>query len=146
MDNCSCNRTGLTICEIVGIILSVIAGVTAGILFSLGLIPLAENLIIVALIIAGLSLVILLGAIISGKGYGGYSKCVCKSGLFVLTGAIGTLISATLAITTGFTITLIASIIFVAFSAFFLVLLIAALICLFTCLIKQNCKCRDEVL
>lgn len=149
MDNCGCNKIGLTVCEIVGIILGLIAGVAAGVVFSLGLIPSIINFVIVALITSGISILVLLGAIALGnnvKGYNSLNKCICKAGRFVLTGAIGTLLSGTLAITTGFTTTAIASIVFVALTAFFFLLLTVALICLFSCLIKQSCKCSEEVL
>lgn len=149
MDNCGINKLGLTICEIVGIILGIIAGVAAGIIFSLGLIPSIISFVIVALITSGVSLLILLGAIAIGnnvKGFNSLNKCICKAGRFVLTGAIGTLLSGTLAITTGFTTTAIASIVFVALTAFFFVLLVVALICLFSCLIKQSCRCREEIM
>ena len=108
MNNCGCNKIGLTICEIVGIVLSIIAGVAAGIIFSLGLIPSIISFVIVALATSGVALLVLLGSLIAAnnmKGYNGFNKCICKSGRFVLTGTIGTLLAATLAITTGFTIT-----------------------------------------
>ena len=149
MNNCGCNKIGLTVCEIVGIVLGIIAGVAAGIVFSIGLIPSTISFVIVALITSGVALLVLLDLLIAAnnmKGYNGFNKCICKSGRFLLTGAIGTLLAGTLAIATGFTITAIASIVFVALTAFFFVLLIVALICLLSCVIKESCRCRDEIM
>ena len=81
MGNCGCEKSGLTACEFIGVIVSIIAGIAVAILFSLGLIPITLNLITIALIMSVVAIFILLGSLYTAnvvKGYNGFYKCICK--------------------------------------------------------------------
>ena len=133
--------------SIVGIFLSIIAGVAVGIIFSTGIIPAIINFIIVALAASGVSLLLLLGALIAANAircYNAFYKCVRNLARFVLAGTIGTLLAATIAITTGLAATSIVAIIFVALSVFFFVLMIVSIVCLFSCIINNTYRMERE--
>lgn len=143
MENCGCSKNGFTACEVVGIILSIIAGVAVGILFSSALIPAIADFIIIALILSAITLVIGFGTLFSAntiKGCNAFYKCTCKFARFLFTGIIGTILAGTIALTAGLITTAIVSIIFVALTAFFFVLMIVAIICLVSCLISRTCE------
>lgn len=141
MCGCECGNNGLNNCIVIGIILALILGVTTGIVYFLGLIPIPLNFITIALIISVASIGILLGTLITAniiEGSNSFRKCVYKFSRFVLAGSFGTFLATTLAVTVGVVDISIISTIFVAISAFFFVLLIVALICLLSCLIKYT--------
>jgi len=60
MENCGCKKSNLTACEFIGVILSLVAGVAVGILFAFGLIPIALNLITIALVFSVVVIAILI--------------------------------------------------------------------------------------
>ena len=141
MMECECGNVGLNNCIVIGIILALIIGVGAGIVYFLGLIPMTLNFIIVALILSVVALGILLGTLITAniiEGYNSFRKCVYKFSRFVLVGSIGTLLATTIAVTVGVVEISIISTILVAISSFFFILLIVALICLLSCIIKYT--------
>ena len=147
MENCGCKKSGLTTCEFIGVILSLIAGVEVGILFSFGLIPITLNFITIAIIMSVIALAILLGSLFTAniiKGNNAFYKCTCRFAKLLLAGSIGTFLATTISAIIGVTVTTIVATIFVALSAFFFVLMITALICLISCIIKQTCRMCDE--
>ena len=147
MECYACQKNGITICEVIGIFLAIIAGVAVGILFAAELIPAIASFIIIALVASAVSLLILVGSLFTAniiKGSNCFYRCICKFARFVLVGSVGTLLAATTAITAGLVVTAIASIILVALSAFFFVLMIVAIICLISCIIQQTCTRERE--
>ncbi len=145
--DCKYKKEGITACEIIGIVISIIVAIAVGILFSAGLIPVALNLITISLIMSVVSLGILLFSLYTAniiRGYNGFYKCVCNFARFVLTGSIGTFLATTISLTIGLAEITIASTIFVAISSFFLVLMIVALICLLSCFINETCRREKE--
>ena len=149
MPNCDCDRRSVSVCNVIAIVLGIIIGVVVGILFAAGLIPVIFNFVVIALIASAIGIFVLLTSLFTAnliKGNNSFYKCTCKYARFVLAGTIGTLISGTLAAVSSLAPTSIASIIFVAFLAFFFVLLVVTTICLLNCIIGQTCKCKyDEV-
>ena len=148
MEDYGCRKNGLSTCEVIGLVLGIIAGVAVGILFSLGLIPSTISFIIIALITSAVVLAILIFSLFGAnaiKGCSAFYKCICKHAGFVLTGAIGTLLAGTIALTAGLTVTALISIIFVALTVFFFVIMITSIICLYSCIIKQICRGRAEI-
>lgn len=147
MGDCGYKNNGVTSCIVVGIVLSIIAGVAVGLLFSAELIPAVLNFVTIALIASAVSMVILVFSLYASnsiRSYNGFYKCICTFANVILAGSIGTLLAGTIALTIGLTATLITSVIFVALTAFFFVLMITSLICFITCIIKHTCICAKE--
>ena len=147
MENCGCRKNGLTVCAFVGIILSLIAGVAVGILFSFGLIPITLNFITIALIMSVISLAVLIFSLYTAnlaKGNNAFYRCICKFAKLLLAGSIGTFLATTISAIIGVTVITIVATIFVALSAFFFVLMITALIWLILCIIEHTCRPCDE--
>ena len=142
MDCYECQKKGITICEVIGIFLAIIAGASIGVLFSTGLITVTIGFIIIALVASAIAILILLGVLFTAniiKGNNSFYRCVCKFAKVVLAGSIGTLLASIVVIIVGLVGTAIVSVIFVALVAFFFVLMITAIICLFSCIIEQTC-------
>lgn len=127
-------------CLLAGVI-SVFAGIIIGVLYYFGFIANIVTAVWVALGIAIFNLIFLI--LISVFGDQKALRCLCKYGECLLTGIIGTIITATaaLAITLTTGSTLIA--ILIALVGFFAGFLILSLIYLIKCLIDINCGCRE---
>lgn len=143
MMDCGCDKRGITNCEVIGIVLAIIVGIAAGIIYFQGIIPLPVNFILIGIILSVISLAILLGSLFSAnviEGCNGFKKCICKYGKFLLAGSIGTFLATTIAAIIGVTTVTILSTIFIAISAFFFVIIIVSLVCLINCIIKHTCR------
>ena len=145
MEDCECRKADIIVYVAIGIILGIVAGVTFGVLFANGLIPVTLNFIKIALIMSVVVLFILLASILGAniiRGYNSFYNCICKYGIFVLVGTIGTLLAATITAIAGLVTKAIISITFVSLTAFFFVIMIFSAICLLSCLIRNTCsKC-----
>lgn len=142
MEYCEYKKNEKVTCQILGIIFGIIIGVATGILFSLDLIPLTLNFIIIALIMSVISLAIILGSLFTAnitEECNAFNRCICKFAQFGLVGSIGTLLSTTIALTIGVTISSLIAAIFVGLSALFFVIMIIAITFLLDCLIKKTC-------
>ena len=147
MDNCGCQKCGLSSYDFIGVLFGIIAGIGVGILFSLNLIPITLNFITIAIIMSVVSVAILLGTLFTAnitKGSGSFYRCICKYGKLLLTGAIGTFLATTISLIIGVTVVTTVATVFVALSALFFVIMIIAIVSLISCIIKQTCKSCDN--
>ena len=147
MPICDCDRNGISVCNVIAIVLGIIAGVVVALLFAAELIPTIGAFVVIALIAAVIGIFVLLGSLFTAnliKGNNSFYKCTCRYAKYVLAGTIGTLIAGTLAAVSSLATTSIAVTILIALLAFFFVLLVVTLICLLSCIIEQTCKCKYD--
>lgn len=137
-----CNKNCNFLYGIIGIIIGIVAGVAVGIVYSLGLIPITINLIIIALAFSIVALGILLATLIvpcCSRECIKKEKCVCSIGKILVIGIIGTFLASTISLTIGVATVSTVAAIFVGLTAFFFVVTIILITWLFICLIKNNC-------
>lgn len=142
MENCDCSKNNNGYC-ILEVIISIIIGIAVGIVFSLGLLTNALSFIIIALIAAGITILILGGSLFAANlldKCNNFEKCICNVNICLLISTIGTLLAGTVSIAVGFVITSVVSILAVAITAFFFIWMILSLINLISCLMKRTCK------
>ena len=126
-----CNRCE---CTCIGLILAVLAGVTLGVLYSLGFV--ATGIIFWALLAFGVA-AFFAAPVYAGLSDEGKRSCFCRNKLSYLVGAIGTVIAAVV----GLLVSPVASVLIVSIvtglAVFFTVLLLSVLVCI------TNCLCRE---
>lgn len=130
-------------CNSVVAAISIVAGVVVAILFAMGLVPVTLNFIKIALVMSVVAMAIMFGALFMANLIKENRKiryCICSLIKCLLTGTIGTFLSATGAATAGLATTSIASIIFVGLTALFFVLMIIEIVSLILCLTDATCK------
>ena len=121
-------------CLLIGITLSIIFGVIVGILFFFGYVPLIETAVWIAFGIAAFALAILLiSAIFSNRDK--VYKCLRANAGALLTGIIGTLITAIAALSIILTPGSVLIAILIGLGAIFLGVTLTALVCLILCLL-----------
>ncbi len=126
-----CNRCE---CTCIGLILAVLAGVTLGVLFSLGFV--ATGIIFWALLATGVA------AFFAAPVYAALSderdrNCFCRNKLTYLVGAIGTVVASVIGLLISPVATVLLVSIITGLSVFFVVLLLSVLVCI------TNCLCRE---
>lgn len=119
-------------CTLIGIISALFAGVALGALYFFGVLtaivlPLQAVLVFGIIAFFGISAI----SVISEKC--GFLNCLCRLRGILYTGAVGTILSALIALLVSLTPGAILSALVVGLVGFFLVLLIAAIICLVSC-------------
>ena len=139
-----CNKCGSFNCGLLGIVIGILAGIAAGIVFPLGLIPTPENLVIITGVIAIVGLVIfLLTTLLTNKDSDVFSikRCICSIGKYLILGSIGAIITGTVVLTRVLVATSLLSAILVGLTAFFFIVTIVSIVCLFVCLLNRLCNC-----
>jgi hypothetical protein len=121
-------------CLLIGITLSIIFGVIVGILFFIGYVPLIETAVWIAFGIAAFALAILLISAIFSNREKVY-KCLRANAGALLTGIIGTLITAIAALSIILTPGSVLIAILIGLGAIFLGVTLTALVCLILCLL-----------
>ena len=125
----SCNREN---CACVALIVAILAGVALGILFALGLIPIVAALR-VYLALGALS-VLLTPIYAADDAREGNCRCACRYRRWLLVAAVGTILSATVALlVTGIAGVVVAAIL-VGVATLFAAFLLGITICLTNCL------------
>lgn len=119
-------------CSFIGVIAALAAGVAIGALYFFGVLtaitfPLQAVLTFAGIAFFGISAV----SVLSGKCT--LAQCFCRLKGILFTGAVGTILSALIALLVSLTPGAILSAIVIGLVAFFLVLLISAIICFVTC-------------
>lgn len=119
-------------CKLIGVISALFAGVVLGALYFFGIltaiiIPLQAVLAFGIIAFFGISAVSLL------KQKCNLTNCLCRLRGILFTGAVGTILSSLIALLVSLTPGAILSAIVIGLVGFFLVLLIAAIICLVSC-------------
>ena len=138
--NCSDNGKGICIIEV---IISIIAGVLVGVLFSNSVITALTGFVAVALIVSAIGLAILLGSLAISSVSGAcneFKKCICKNGTCLLVASLGGLIAGTVAVILNIAVVSIATTLAIAFTTFFFVWVILSIFSLILCLIKETCR------
>lgn len=127
------NRCICTVsCTLIGVISALFAGVVLGALYFFGIltaliIPLEAVLAFGIIAFFGISAI----SLVSEKCY--LKNCICRLRGIIYTGAVGTILSSIIALLVSLTPGAILSAIVIGLVGFFLVLLIAAIICLVSC-------------
>lgn len=141
MNSCRRNTYG---CDsgMMGVVLSILFGVAAGFLFSNEFLPTVIFGAIVAAVVAVVALILFWVSVISRKPYS-ETNCVCENFGLLLTGIIGTLITAftvfSIALVVGSTF----SAILVGLLAFFFALTLAGIVSYLACVAncEDDCDC-----
>ena len=135
MSNCKCNCSNS--CNIIGTAIALIFGIVTGILFYFGVfsavvVPLTTILAFgfVTIIATAATALLLRGCESDG--------CLCRFKGTLLTGAIGTFISALVALAVSLTTGSVVFAIVIGLVGFFLALLLASIVCLVNCV--TDCK------
>ena len=118
-------------------------GVIVGVLFANSVITAVTGFIVIALIIFAITLFILLASLFTANlldECNPFRKCICKIGTCLLVSSLGGLIAGTIAVILNLTVVAIASILAVAFTAFFFIWAILSILSLVLCLIKETCR------
>ena len=127
-----------------GVILSIIIGVGVGLLFFNGFLPTIINGVILAAAVAGAALILFWISVISRKPYTD-SDCVCENFGLLLTGAIGTLVSAFIIFSVTLVVTSTIFAILIGLLAFFFALTLAGIVSYISCLADcDDCNCNCE--
>lgn len=146
MRSCDCGKSGKDCCCIAAALFSFIISVIVGILYAIGLIPVAIIFILIALIVSVLSIVVLGGTLFSAnlmERCNGFRKCLCKNKCLLIS-SIGTLILGTITTSVGIINISIISIVGVALTTFFFTWMVISLYSLLSCIIKETCKNRED--
>lgn len=135
--NCNCNCGCNLSCKAIGILLSIVFGVLAGILFFFKALPCVTVSIWVALAIAVIVLIATIFAVFRSNSISD-KVCLCRNISTLLVGVIGTIITAVVALA----LWLLPCSIFIAtligLIAFFFVLTLSAVVCILLCLLDCN--------
>ena len=138
MEGYNCPKLDRGFCAI-SIIIAIIVGVIAGILYTAGIIADIAILTGIFLIIAGISLIIqtkVLTANSLTERYNELEKCIRTNSLCLLVSTIGTIILGTILLSVTIVTTAILSILLVGFTVFFAIWMLLLIASLLYCLIK----------
>lgn len=133
----------MTGCELIGLTVSTILGITVGYLFAVGLIPITINFIRIALVMSVIGLAIVIVSLLSASKISGCKEfygCICQISKLLLVGSVGTLLTTTIASIFGVGIISLITSIIVGLSAFFFILMMISIICIVRCIIKELCQ------
>ncbi len=138
----SCRRNTLSFDSgSLGVFLSILFGVAAGLLFFNGFLPTITTGVIVATAVAGAALILFWISVISRKPYTD-SDCICENFGLLLTGAIGTLVSAFIIFSVTLVVTSPIFAILIGLVAFFFALTLAGIVSYLSCLADcDDCDC-----
>ncbi len=129
--------------HVVAVFLAIVAGVVAGLLFANEMIPNITTVVEIALVLAGISLILLVWGLFTAAvpacQRGRLAACLCCNSTFLLTGIIGTIVASVLALAIELIPGAIAAAVLVGFVAFFFTILLAGLILLIQCLAEGLC-------
>jgi len=141
MDRCNCKA-----CSCIGLIISIVFAAIIGTLFALNLITSIVVSVWIAFGLGVLGLIILTtGAFLGAVTFpNALTSCLCKNGNCLLAGAIGTIISALIALSFTLSSTGVFAIIIIILLAFFFALMIVALVALLSCIICRMCSRHRE--
>lgn len=130
----------------IGLLVSVIAGVAAGILFALNVFPFIAAAAWIAFGLGVLSLLILISGLFSAAEDRSYvlTNCLCRNAAFFLTGIIGTILTAIVLLSINLVLLCIPAIILVGIGTFFFSLMIFGLIFFICCIMRALCRSRRE--
>ncbi|MBR6523417.1 MAG: hypothetical protein IKT39_02250 [Clostridia bacterium] len=127
-----------------GVFLSIIFGVAAGLLFFNGFLPTISTGIIVAAVVAAIALILFWVSVISRKPYTD-NDCICENFGLLLTGIIGTLVSAFVIFSVDFVIGSTVFAILIGLAAFFFALTLTGIVTYLGCLADcDDCDCGCE--
>ena len=137
-----CDNKFCGVCGSISIVISAILGAIVGVLFAFDLIPFIGTTAWIALGLGVLTLVILVGTVLAAntRECSTLSKCLCSNGASLLAGAVGTIVTTTVALSTVLDSALVAVIILVAIAAFFFALMLIGLTSLISCFLCKQCS------
>ena len=122
-------------CGYLAVIAGIIAGVTLGVLYSLGFI--ATGIIFWALLAIGVLGVFLAPIYAGGDGCPNGDRCFCRYRRLLVASAVGTIITAAAGLIIEALTSAIATAVVLGLATFFAVVLIASIICLARCLCNR---------
>lgn len=139
MGECKCSYR----CNCVTIIISILIGVAAGIIFAITQIPVIVIFSLISLIGSVVSLAFLLtslGIANLGREANAFSKCICSEGKCILIGSIGTLVTSILSLIIGAAGGIIFSTLLFGLNVFFFVWTLISILSFIWCLINKTCR------
>ena len=138
----SCRRNTLSYDSgTLGVILSILFGVGVGLLFFNGFLPTITTGVILAAAVAGASLILFWISALCRKPYTD-TDCACENFGLLLTGAIGTLVSAFIIFSVTLVVTSTIFAILIGLAAFFFALTLVGIVSYIGCLADcDNCDC-----
>lgn len=142
MLGCKIKGNGVSICAL-EVILSIIAGIVVGVLFSNGTLAITLNLVLIALAVSAIGIATLIGTIFTtnlAREPNNIKCCTCNLGLCLLIASIGTLVFSTVVVAVGIVTTSIVSILAIALTTFFFAWTIASIASILLCLISSTCN------
>lgn len=124
-------------CGCIALFISAILGAVAGVLVYFNLLPAITTAVWIAFGLGVLGLIILVSALFlaSTNPSHALTRCLCKRGICLLVGSIGTIVAALCALSIVLAPLSIATAILVSIAAFFLFLMIIALISFLVCIL-----------
>lgn len=141
----SCRRNTLSYDSgTLGVFLSIIFGVGVGLLFFNGFLPTITTGVIISAAVAAIALILFWVSVITRKPYTD-NDCVCENFGLLLTGAIGTLVSAFIIFSVTLVVTSPVFAILIGLAAFFFALTLAGIVSYLGCLADcDDCDCGCE--
>lgn len=127
-NQCTCS----TSCAFIGTAVSLIAGIVVGLLFFFGVIPFVATPLIVTLIVGAVAFAGIAAAFLFARDCR-VKECLCRLRGVLFVGSAGTFLASLLAQLVTLTIGSVFAAILIGLIAFFLILLISAIICLAAC-------------
>ena len=137
----SCDNKLCSGCGCLGVVISAIFGIIAGVLFAFGFIPFVLTTAWIVLGLAVLTLLILVGTVIAvnARECSDLSKCLCKNGACLLTGVVGTILTSIVSLSVVLDVASVPVIVLVAVVAFFFALMLIGLTSLLACFLCERC-------
>lgn len=139
MGECKCSYR----CNCVTLIISILIGVAAGIIFAVTQIPLDVIFSVIAIIGSTVSLAFLfasLGIANLGREGNAFSKCICSDGRCILIGSVGALVTSILSLVIGTFGGFIFPIVLFSLNVFFFVWTLISILSFIWCLINKTCR------
>lgn len=127
-NRCSCSAS----CAFIGTAIAIVTGIIVGLLFFFGVLE-SITLGLIATLIAGAGAFAAISAAFLFARNGEKKRCLCRLRGILFTGAVGTFLTSLFALLVDVGIFSIISAIIIGLVAFFLILLISAIICLALC-------------
>ncbi len=127
-NGCNCDAS----CKFIGFAIALVTGVIAGLLFYFDVFSSVERALEVTLVIGAAAFSLISAAFLFTRECR-LKRCLCRYRGILLGGALGTFFASFVSILTAVTTFSVVSAIFVGLTAFFLIMLVAGLICLTAC-------------
>lgn len=125
-------------CNFAGIVVSILVGIAAGLLFAFGLLPSVLVAVWVSLVLAFVLLAYILALTARGAGRG-TGTCQCRNVLPLLLAVLGTIALAIIALSVTLAATSALSAVLIGLGAAFVAGMLTQLFCLIRCLVNRSC-------